>query len=188
MQLRGLTVLEFKHTHKKVAYALFHHNDQMYEEWNDRGNVRCLTPTSWLAYTLNTDKQLTPSCVCSGYKSMCKVVQCIPLKTMAALVVLEVLLCKWCNSKRACVQRQRGFAGTWWQLAHQPLLRAGGSVAKTGGGAGQVGPTLFGQRVGATMGDTALPGVVAAHVGDSDYPQSKYLFFCVTHNIRAHTI
>ena len=36
-------------THKKVAYALFHVNDQMYQE---RGNVRCLTPTSWLAYIL----------------------------------------------------------------------------------------------------------------------------------------
>ena len=28
------------------------------------------------------------------------------------------------------------------------------------------GPTLFEQRVGATMGDTALSGMVGAHVGD----------------------
>ena len=32
--------------HKKVAYAPFHVNDQMYEERNERGNVRCLPPTS----------------------------------------------------------------------------------------------------------------------------------------------
>jgi len=29
--------------------------------------------------------------------------------------------CKWCNWKRACVKRLTGFAGTWWQLAHQPF-------------------------------------------------------------------
>ena len=39
-------------TYKKVAYALFQVNDQMYQERNDRGNVRCLTPTSGLAYAL----------------------------------------------------------------------------------------------------------------------------------------
>ena len=30
-------------------------------------------------------------------------------------------LCKWCNWKKVCFQRLRGFAGTWWQLTHQPL-------------------------------------------------------------------
>ena len=30
------------------------------------------------------------------------------------------------------------------------------SVTRTGGGTGEEGPTLFEQRVGATMGDTAL--------------------------------
>ena len=42
--------------------------------------------------TINTDDQLTHLCVCnymSGYKSMRKVLQCIPLKTMAVLAVLE---------------------------------------------------------------------------------------------------
>ena len=39
-------------THKKVAYTLFHVNDQMYQEWNGRGNVRCLTQTSGLSYAL----------------------------------------------------------------------------------------------------------------------------------------
>jgi len=58
------------------------------------------------------------------------------------------------------------------------------SVAKTGGGIGEEGPTLFEQRVGATMGDTALPGVVGADVSNSDYPQGKYLCICVTYNKR----
>ena len=40
--------------HKKVAYALFHINDQMYQERNDHGNVRCLTPTSGLVYLFST--------------------------------------------------------------------------------------------------------------------------------------
>ena len=35
---------------------------------------------------------------------------------------------------------------------------------------------LFEQRVGTAMGDTALSGVVG--VGDSDYPQCKYLYLC----------
>ena len=47
------------------------------------------------------------------------------------------------------------------------------SGAKTGGGTGEEGPTLFQQRVGATMGDTALSCVVGAHVGESDYHQGK---------------
>ena len=34
--------------------------------------------------------------------------------------------------------------------------------------------TLFEQRVGAIMVDTALSGVVGAHVGDSDYPQGTH--------------
>ena len=50
------------------------------------------------------------------------------------------------------------------------------------------GPTLFEQRVGAIMVDTALSGVVGAHVGDSDYPQGKYLCICVTHNKLVHTV
>jgi len=37
---------------RKVAYTLFHVNDQMYQERNVRGNVRCLTPTSGLSYAL----------------------------------------------------------------------------------------------------------------------------------------
>ena len=57
-------------------------------------------------------------------------------------------------------------------------------MAKTG----EEGPTLFVQRVGATMGDTALSGMVGAHVGDSDYPKVKYLCFCVTHNKRVHKL
>jgi len=48
--------------------------------------------------------------------------------------------------------------------------------------------TLFEQRVGTILGDTALSGVVGAHVGDSDYPQGKFLCFCVTHNKRIHTV
>ena len=39
-------------THKKVAYTLFHINDQMYQERNDRGNVRCLTQIPGLSYAL----------------------------------------------------------------------------------------------------------------------------------------
>ena len=39
-------------THKKVAHTLFHVNDQMYQERNDRGNVQCLTPTPGLSYAL----------------------------------------------------------------------------------------------------------------------------------------
>ena len=39
-------------THKKVGYTLFHVNDQMYQERNDHGNVRCFTPTSGLSYAL----------------------------------------------------------------------------------------------------------------------------------------
>jgi len=35
-----------------VAYTLFHVNDQMYQERNDRGNVWCLTQTSGLSYAL----------------------------------------------------------------------------------------------------------------------------------------
>ena len=35
---------------------------------------------------------------------------------------------------------------------------------------------MFEQRVGTAMGDTALSGVVG--VGDSDYPQGKYLYLC----------
>ena len=62
------------------------------------------------------------------------------------------------------------------------------SVAKTGGGSGEEGPTLFEHRVGATMGDNALSGVVGVHVGDSDHPQGKYLCFCVTHNKCVHTV
>ena len=61
-------------------------------------------------------------------------------------------------------------------------------MAKTGRGTGEQGPTLFEQRVSAIMGDTALSGVVEAHVGDSDYPQGKYLCICVTHNKRVHTV
>ena len=38
--------------HKKVAYALFHINDQMYQERNERGNVRCLTQIPGLLYAL----------------------------------------------------------------------------------------------------------------------------------------
>ncbi len=49
------------------------------------------------------------------------------------------------------------------------------SVAKTGGGTGEEGPTPFEQRVAAIASDTALSGVVRAHVGDSNYPQGKYL-------------
>ena len=59
---------------------------------------------------------------------------------------------------------------------------------KQAGGTGEEGPTLFEQRVGAIMGDTALSGVVGAHVVDSDYPQGKYLCFCVTHSKRVHTV
>ena len=46
----------------------------------------------WDTWTINTDEQWTHPCVCnytSGYKSMRQVLQCIPLKTMAALAVLE---------------------------------------------------------------------------------------------------
>jgi len=42
--------------------------------------------------TFETHEQLTHPCVCnymSEYKSMRKVLQCIPLKTKAALAVLE---------------------------------------------------------------------------------------------------
>jgi len=42
------------HTHKKVAYTLFHINDQMYQEQNDRGNVRCLRQTSGLSTHFST--------------------------------------------------------------------------------------------------------------------------------------
>ena len=38
--------------HKKVAYTLFHVNDQMYQERNERGNVRCLTQIPGLSYAL----------------------------------------------------------------------------------------------------------------------------------------
>ena len=63
------------------------------------------------------------------------------------------------------------------------------SVVQTGGGgAGEEGPTLFEQRVGAIMGDTALSGVVGTRVGDSDNPQGKYLCICVTHNKCVHTV
>ena len=72
--------------------------------------------------TINTDEQLTHPCVCnytSGYKSMRKVLQCIPLKTMAALAVLEDIVNG--GIRRKPVLRDRVFAGTWWQLAHQPF-------------------------------------------------------------------
>jgi len=54
------------------------------------------------------------------------------------------------------------------------------SVAKTGGGTREEGPTLLEQRVCAIMGDSALSGVVGTHVDDKDYPQGKYLYFCLT--------
>ena len=76
----------------------------------------------WDTWTINTDEQLTNPCVfnyTSGYKSMRKVVQCIPLKTMAALAVLEDTVSGAIGRKH--VLRDRGFAGTWWQLAHQPF-------------------------------------------------------------------
>ena len=37
---------------------------------------------------------------------------------------------------------------------------------------------LFEQRVGTTMGDTALSGVVGVGVWVTDYPQGKYLYLC----------
>jgi len=39
-------------THKKVAYTLSHVNNQMYQERNDHGNVRCLTQIPGLLYAL----------------------------------------------------------------------------------------------------------------------------------------
>ena len=54
------------------------------------------------------------------------------------------------------------------------------SVAQTGGGTGEERLTPFEQRVAAIVGETALSGVVGAHVGDSDYCQGKYLCMCVT--------
>ncbi|XP_017288266.1 nuclear apoptosis-inducing factor 1-like [Kryptolebias marmoratus] len=45
------------------------------------------------------------------------------------------------------------------------------SVTKTGGGTGDDDITPFDQRVASIVGDTALTGVVAPHVGDSDCTQ-----------------
>lgn len=53
----------------------------------------------------------------------------------------------------------------WRTAAHRQ------SVAKTGEGTEEEGPTRFEQRVAAIVGDIALSGVVGAHLGDSDYPQ-----------------
>ena len=65
-------------------------------------------------WTINTDKQLTDPCVCnytSGHKNMRKVVQCIPLKTMAALAVLE-------DIANGAIWRERVFRDREDLLAH----------------------------------------------------------------------
>ena len=80
---------------------------------------------------------------------------------------------KWSNIKVDVKRRLLSIAEVW---------------SKQAGGTGEEGPTLFQQRVGASMGDTGLSGVVGAHVGDSDYPQGKYLCLCVTPNKRVHTV
>ena len=74
----------------------------------------------WDTWTINADEQWTHPCVCnytSGYKSMRKVVQCIPLKAMAALAVLEDILNGAIGRER--VLKDIAFAGTWWQLTPQ---------------------------------------------------------------------
>ena len=60
-------------------------------------------------------------------------------------------------------------------------------MAQTGGGTGEERLTPFEQRVAAIVGDTALSGVVGAHVDDSDYHQGKYRCMCVTHNKCVYT-
>ena len=68
----------------------------------------------WDTWTINTDEQLTHPCVCnymSGYKNMRKVVQHIPLKTMAALVVLE-------DIANGTIGRERVFRDREDLLAH----------------------------------------------------------------------
>ena len=44
--------LTYKGCVRTLAYALFHVNDQMYQERNERGNVRCLTQIPGLSYAL----------------------------------------------------------------------------------------------------------------------------------------
>ena len=56
------------------------------------------------------------------------------------------------------------------------------SVAKTGGGG------LFEQRVGTTMGDTALSGVVGVGVWVTQITPKVNTCICVTHNKRVRTV
>lgn len=49
------------------------------------------------------------------------------------------------------------------------------SVVKTGGGTGDEEPSSFDQRVAAIVGETAISGIVGAHVGDSDQQQGKFM-------------
>ena len=90
----------------------------------------------------------------SGWEGMCEAVNAVGSEKRTQAEVKK----KWSNIN---VEVKRRMADH-----HQ-------SVAQTGRGTREEGPTLFEQRVGAIMGDTALTGVVGAHVGDSDYPRGK---------------
>ncbi len=104
----------------------------------------------------------------SEWESVCEAVNAVGLEQHTPTELKK----KWSNIK---VEVKRRTA------AHRQ------SVAKTGGGKGEEELTLFEQRVAAIVGDTALTGVVGAHVGDSDYSQGKYiLFICLTHNKCVH--
>ena len=88
----------------------------------------------------------------NGWESVCQAVNAVGSETRTQVEVKK----KWSDIKVDVKLRL---------AAHRR------SVVQTGGGAGAEGPTLFEQRVGAIMGDTALSGVVGAHVGDSDNPR-----------------
>lgn len=73
---------------------------------------------------------------------------------------------KWLNVK---MDVRRGVA------AHRK------SVAQTGGGRGEGRLTSFEERVASLIGRSAISGVIAAHVDNSDHPQGEHLFHLQLH-------
>ena len=85
--------------------------------------------------TLSSD--IRNKCKRSGWESVCEAVNGVGSEKRTQAEVKK----KWSNIKVGV---------KWIMAAHRQ------SVAKTGGGTVEEGPTLFEQRVGAIMGDTAL--------------------------------
>lgn len=63
-----------------------------------------------------------------------------------------------------------------WLYGHEEEDHCPPQNAQTGGGRGEGRLTSFEERVSPLIGTSAISGVVAAHVSDSDHPQGNNLF------------